>query len=89
MVATISSCLESIRMVRDKVQRNQVWSSLGGWATELVVERALFSAGRNISPSSALMRIMEVVASGLQWSCLIGRRSRTPVRWRRPQCSAL
>jgi hypothetical protein len=65
MVATISSCLESIRMVRDKVQRNQVWSSLGGWATELVVERALFSAGRNISPSSALMRIMEVVACGL------------------------
>ena len=61
MVATISSCLESIRMVRDKVQRNQVWSSLGGWATELVVERALFSAGRNLSPSSALVRIMEVM----------------------------
>ena len=65
MVANISSCVESIRMVRDKVQRDQVWSSLGGWAIELLVERALFSAGRNLSPSSALMRIMEVVASGL------------------------
>ena len=42
-----------------------IWSSLGGWAIELLVERALFSAGRNLSPSSILMRIMEVVAGGL------------------------
>jgi len=65
MAANLSSCVESIRIMRDKVQRDTVWSSLGGWATELLVERALFSAGRNLSPSSALMRIMEVVASGL------------------------
>ena len=52
-------------MVRDKVHRDQVWSSLGGWATELVVERKLFSAGKNLSPSSALRGIMEVVACGL------------------------
>ena len=65
MAANLSSCVESIRIMRDKVQRDPVWSSLGGWAIELLVERALFSAGRNLSPSSALMRIMEVVASGL------------------------
>lgn len=65
MPANLSSCVESIRIMRDKVQRDPVWSSLGGWAIELLVERALFSAGRNLSPSSALMRIMEVVASGL------------------------
>ena len=65
MAANLSSCVESIRIMRDKVQRDPVWSSLGGWAMELLVERALFSAGRNLSPSSALMRIMEVVASGL------------------------
>jgi hypothetical protein len=65
MVPNLSCCVESIRMLRGKVQRDQVWSSLGGWATELVVGRELFSAGRNLSPSSALMRIMEVVASGL------------------------
>ena len=65
MAANLSSCVESIRIMRDKVQRDPVWSKLGGWAMELLVERALFSAGRNLSPSSALMRIMEVVASGL------------------------
>ena len=78
MAANLSSCVESIRIMRDKVQRDPVWSSLGGWAIELLVERALFSAGRNLSPSSALMRIMEVVASGLQWSCLIGKGIKDP-----------
>ena len=52
-------------MMRDKVQRDIRWSGLTGWATELLVERALVSADRNLSPSSALMRVMEVVASGL------------------------
>jgi len=65
IATNLSSCVESIRILRDKVQRDPAWSSLGNWAIELLVERALFSAGRNLSPSSALMRIMEVVSSGL------------------------
>merc|ERR1711981_1103401 len=50
--------------MRDKAQREPVWGCLGSWALEILVERALFSAGRNLSPSSSLMRILEVVASG-------------------------
>jgi hypothetical protein len=65
MAANLSSCVESIRIMRDKAQRDPKWGYLGGWALEILVERALFSAGRNLSLSSALMRILEVVASGL------------------------
>ena len=65
MAANLSSCVESIRIMRDKAQREPAWACLGGWAMELLVERALFSAGRNLSPSRALMRILEVVASGI------------------------
>ena len=65
MAANHSSCVESIRIMRDKAQRDPKWGYLGGWSLEILVERALFSAGRNLSPSSALMRILEVVASGL------------------------
>merc|ERR1719233_853636 len=65
VAANLPSCVETVRMMRDKVQRDISWSGLTGWATELLVERALVSADRNLSPSSALMRVMEVVASGL------------------------
>ena len=65
MAANLSSCVESIRIMRDKAQRDPKWGCLGGWALEILVERALISAGRNLSPSSALMRILEVAASGL------------------------
>ena len=65
MVANLSSCVESIRIMRGKAQRDPVWGCLGGWALEILVERALFSTGRNLSLSSAPMRILEVVASGL------------------------
>ena len=65
VAANLRACVESIRILRDKAQRDMAWGCLGGWALEVLVERALFSAGRNLSPSSALMRILEVVASGL------------------------
>merc|ERR1719233_173394 len=68
VAANLPSCVETVRMMRDKVQRDISWSGLTGWATELLVERALVSADRNLSPSSALMRVMEVVASGLLMS---------------------
>jgi len=65
VAANLPSCVETIRMMRDKVQRDISWSGLSGWATELLVERSIYSADRNLSPSSALKRVMEVVASGL------------------------
>merc|ERR1712025_648787 len=65
VAANLPSCVETIRMMRDKVQRDVSWSGLSGWATELLVERSIYSADRNLSPSSALKRVMEVVASGL------------------------
>jgi len=68
VAANLPSCVETVRMIRDKVRRDISWSGLTGWATELLVERALVSADRNLSPSSALMRVMEVVASGLLMS---------------------
>jgi len=65
MAANLSSCVESIRIMKDKAMRDPTWAAVGSWALEILVERALYSAGRNLSPSGALMRIMEVVASGL------------------------
>jgi len=65
MASNLSSCVESIRILKDLAQREPAWASLGGWALELLVERALYSAGMNLSPSRALMRILEVVAGGI------------------------
>lgn len=65
MAANLNSCVESIRIMKDKAQREMVWGCLGSWALEILVERCLFSAGRNLSPSSSLMRVLEAVASGL------------------------
>ena len=65
MAANLNSCVESIRIMKDKAQREMVWGCLGSWALEILVERCLFSAERNLSPSSSLMRVLEAVASGL------------------------
>ena len=31
MAANLSSCVESIRIMKDKAQREMVWGCLGGW----------------------------------------------------------
>jgi len=65
MASPIPSCVEVIRILRDMAQREAAWAPLGPWATELLVERALFSTGQNLSPGNCLLRIMEVIASGI------------------------
>lgn len=65
MAANLPSCVECIRIVRDLSQRDPCWTSLSDWAIELLVERALFSAFMPMNPAASLMRVMEVVASGL------------------------
>ena len=65
MAAPLPSCVEAIRVMKDKTRRDPAWGHLGDWALELLVERSLFSAGYTMSPSKSIMRIMEVLASGL------------------------
>jgi hypothetical protein len=50
---------------RDLAQRVPAWNNLGDWPIELLVERALYSAGIPLPPAESLLRILEVVAAGL------------------------
>jgi len=65
MASPLPSCVEIIRILRDMAQREAVWAPLGAWATELLVERALFSSGQPLSPGKSLLRVMETIASGM------------------------
>jgi len=65
MAAGLPSCVETIRVIKDLGRREETWSQLGDWALQLLVERSLFSAGYGLSPSKSVLRVMEVVASGL------------------------
>lgn len=65
MGTPLTSCVETIRILRDLAQREPAWSALGNWVTELLVERCLFSAPSVLTPSNCLLRVMEAVASGL------------------------
>jgi len=65
MATPLTSCVETIRILRDLAQRETAWAPLGGWVTELLVERCLFSSTIVLSPSNCLLRVMEAVASGL------------------------
>ena len=85
MAAPLPSCVEAIRVMKDKARRDQVWGHLGDWALELLVERSLFSAGFTMSPSKSIMRIMEVLASGLLMPDL-SQGSRILVREKRWMC---
>jgi len=65
MASPVPSCVEAIRVFRDLAQRVPAWASLGDWPIELLVERALFSANIPLPPAEAMLRILEVMASGL------------------------
>jgi len=65
MASILPSCVECIRIMKDLVRRDPVWGSLSDWTIELLVERCLYSAWRPLNPAASLMRVMEVVASGL------------------------
>lgn len=61
----LQSCVMVIRVLRDLCIRNPTWAPLNSWAMELLAEKVVSSAGRPISVSVALRRIMEALASGL------------------------
>ena len=61
MAANLPSCVECIRIMKDLVRRDPVWSSLSDWTIELLVERSLYSAWRPLNPAASLMRVMEVI----------------------------
>ena len=65
MALPLPSCVEALRVMKDKARRDPAWRALGDWALELLVERSLFSVGFALSPSKSILRIMEVVAGGL------------------------
>jgi len=65
MAAPLPSCIEAIRVMKEKARRDPAWANVGDWAMELLVERALFSAGYALTPSKSIMRVLEVIASGL------------------------
>ena len=60
--ANLPSCVECIRVVKDLCIRDPAWSVLSGWAVELLVERALYTAWMPLNPAASLMRVMEVSA---------------------------
>jgi len=64
-VASLPSCVECIRIMRDLSRRDPVWSCLSEWAIELLCERALYSAWRPLNPAASLMRVMEIASSGI------------------------
>ena len=63
--ASLPSCVECIRIMKDLSRRDPIWASLSDWSVELLVERALYSAWRPLNPAASLMRVMEVLALGL------------------------
>lgn len=65
VAANMESCSESIRIIKDLSKRAPEWLALGDWAIELLVERALFSCRRPMSPSESVLRVFEAVASGI------------------------
>jgi len=67
MAASLENCVESIRIFKELARREEAWKPVGDWGLELLVERALASVAvtQVLSPSKAIMRVLEVVASGI------------------------
>lgn len=65
VAAGLENCVESIRVFKDLARRAEQWKPLGDWAVELLVERAVSSSRQALTPSNAILRVLEVVASGV------------------------
>eukprot|EP00096_Caligus_rogercresseyi_P000353 TRINITY_DN1076_c0_g1_i1.p1 TRINITY_DN1076_c0_g1~~TRINITY_DN1076_c0_g1_i1.p1 ORF type:complete len:478 (+),score=209.00 TRINITY_DN1076_c0_g1_i1:160-1593(+) len=65
MAVGLPSCVECIRIIKEMTRRDPSWACLSNWLTELLVERSLFSAHAPLSPSSSLLRVLEVISSGI------------------------
>jgi len=62
---SLQNCVMVIRVVRDFCLRSPIWTNLDFWAMELVVERAVFSAGAPLSPGDAFRRVFETLSAGI------------------------
>nr|XP_044990882.1 zinc finger RNA-binding protein 2 isoform X2 [Jaculus jaculus] len=60
----LQPCVIVIRVLQDLRRRLPPWGALPTWAMELLVEKALSSATRPLSPGDAMRRVLECVATG-------------------------
>ncbi|XP_012878077.1 PREDICTED: zinc finger RNA-binding protein 2 [Dipodomys ordii] len=60
----LQPCVIVIRVLRDLCRRLPTWAALPAWAMELLVEKALSSAAKPLSPGDAVRRVLECVATG-------------------------
>ncbi|XP_066922566.1 zinc finger RNA-binding protein-like [Clytia hemisphaerica] len=61
----LTSCVITIRIVRDLCQRSAAFKPLSGWAIELLCEKAIGSSFGPIPPGEAFRRVLEAVSSGV------------------------
>ncbi|XP_057305924.1 zinc finger RNA-binding protein-like isoform X2 [Hydractinia symbiolongicarpus] len=61
----LSSCVITIRIMRDMCQRVAAFKPLNNWAVELLCEKALASSFQPLGPGEAFRRVLETIASGI------------------------
>jgi len=61
---SLQSCVIVIRILRDLSRRVSAFGSLSCWSLELLVEKAINSAGVPVSPGEALRIVFEILSSG-------------------------
>lgn len=61
----LTSCVITIRIMRDLCQRISAFKPLSGWAIELLCEKALGSYFHPLAPGEAFRRVLEAIASGI------------------------
>lgn len=61
----LQSCVMIMRIMRDLCQRIPIWGNISQWATELLIEKVISSAGGPLSPGECIRRVMEAIASSI------------------------
>lgn len=61
----LQSCVMIMRIMRDLCQRIPIWGNITQWATELLIEKVISSAGGPLSPGECMRRVMEAIASSI------------------------
>jgi len=62
---SLQNCVLVIRVIRDFCLRSPIWANMDFWAMELLVERAIYSAGVPLSPGDAFRRVFETLSAGI------------------------
>nr|CAG4638329.1 EOG090X037N [Cyclestheria hislopi] len=62
---SLQNCVMIIRVMRDFCLRSPIWANMDFWAMELLVERAIYSAGMPLSPGDAFRRVFETLSAGM------------------------